>query len=211
MAQTDPLLATPRGGPYSQVIAGAGGIISSAKDMARWLQTLLLKGRHPESNQVIIPEAAVQAVSTGYTVNTDQPYASLPLVLPATYGGGSIIRNWRGSVIIEHGGSINGFKSMIARLPNEGFGFAVLTNDHDLGGNIAFALVSRLTDEALGLTPVDSKGDSELFINLAYTYAPQPLPRPSSPTSPTESLDDHAGVYEHPAYGTGYQPESTSS
>ncbi|KAH8831886.1 beta-lactamase/transpeptidase-like protein [Flagelloscypha sp. PMI_526] len=50
-----------------EIIAGAGGVVSSAQDMATWLQTLLLKGKNPKTGEQVIPgwvvEAAASAIS----------------------------------------------------------------------------------------------------------------------------------------------------
>lgn len=46
---------------------------------------------------------------------------------------------------------------MVARLPFDGLGIAVLTNDDAIGGYMSFAIVSRLVDEALGIQPEEWK------------------------------------------------------
>ncbi|KAJ7111362.1 beta-lactamase/transpeptidase-like protein, partial [Mycena epipterygia] len=50
------------------VLSGAGGVISSANDMAIWLQTLLNEGKHPVNNQVVIPAEVICQVAAGVTV-----------------------------------------------------------------------------------------------------------------------------------------------
>lgn len=46
---------------------------------------------------------------------------------------------------------------MVARLPFDGLGTAVLTNDDAIGDYMTFAIVSRLVDEALGVQPEEWK------------------------------------------------------
>ncbi|KAL4262563.1 Beta-lactamase-related domain-containing protein [Pleurotus pulmonarius] len=200
---------TPRALPYwdshstedGDLIAGAGGIISNAVDMAKWLQTLLLNGKNPKTGSVVIPADAIQTVSTGHIVDTTVPYGQVPLLTPAVYGGGQTIRNYKGHVIMEHGGSVSGFNSMVARLPFDGLGIAVLTNDDAIGGYMSFAIVSRLVDEALGIQPEEWKTSFESFISAGHSAAPQPLPRPSNATDPKDGFKDLAGVYEDKGYG----------
>ncbi|KAL1701299.1 beta-lactamase/transpeptidase-like protein [Schizophyllum commune] len=50
--------------------SGAGGVISSAKDMATWLQALLLEGRNPRTNESVIPADVIRKVASGITVDT---------------------------------------------------------------------------------------------------------------------------------------------
>ncbi|KAF7428064.1 hypothetical protein PC9H_007283 [Pleurotus ostreatus] len=190
---------TPQALPYwdphstedGDLIAGAGGIISNAVDMAKWLQTLLLNGKNPKTGSVVIPAEAIQTVSTGHTVDTTVPYGQVPRLTPAVYGGGQTIRNYKG----------HGFNSMVARLPFDGLGIAVLTNDDAIGGYISFAIVSRLVDEALGIQPEDWKTNFENFISAGYSAAPQPLPRPANATDPKGGFKDLAGRYEDKGYG----------
>lgn len=53
---------------------------------------------------------------------------------------------------------ILGFNSQIARLPNDNFGVAVLTNDHDYGRVTTQIIKYYIMDRALGLNPIDWNG-----------------------------------------------------
>ncbi|KAF9265208.1 beta-lactamase/transpeptidase-like protein, partial [Marasmius fiardii PR-910] len=69
-----PGTGTPHQMPFwedGNIMSGAGTIISSANDMATWLQTLLLLGKNLKTNETIIPPAVIQKVSTGVTVASD--------------------------------------------------------------------------------------------------------------------------------------------
>lgn len=50
-----------------------------------------------------------------------------------------------------------GFNSFLSRFPFDGVGIAVLTNDDQLGSSISLAIKYRLADQALGMSPLDSK------------------------------------------------------
>lgn len=50
-----------------------------------------------------------------------------------------------------------GFNSFLSRFPFDGVGIAVLTNDDKLGSSISLAVKYRLADQALKLSPLDSK------------------------------------------------------
>ncbi|EEB94629.1 hypothetical protein MPER_06525 [Moniliophthora perniciosa FA553] len=139
-------------------MAGAGGVISSANDMAIWLQTLLLWGKHPQTGEVVIPEDVLRTVASGVTVS-DPGLTGLPVaqavLSPSVYGGGQIASSYRGHYVIEHGGDVYGAHSQVTRLPFDNIGVAVLTNDDDIGPIIREIIKYRLIDEALGLEPYD--------------------------------------------------------
>ncbi|KAF8064271.1 beta-lactamase/transpeptidase-like protein [Lyophyllum atratum] len=79
---TDPFAGTPRavqywtattGGEDGSVLSGAGGVITSAVDMAIWLQTLLLDGVKPGTNESVIPPGALRKAATAISVQTGRP------------------------------------------------------------------------------------------------------------------------------------------
>ena len=50
------------------LMAGAGGIISSAEDMVRWLSALLNEGQDPTTNKTVIPKSVFDAVTTAQII-----------------------------------------------------------------------------------------------------------------------------------------------
>ena len=56
--------------------AGAGGIISSADDMVRWLSVLLNEGRDPTTNKTVIPKSVFDAVTTSQIIMAGKPTAT---------------------------------------------------------------------------------------------------------------------------------------
>ena len=127
----------------------AGAINSNANDMANWLLTWVNNGRF--NGQEILPKKYVseaihaQAVMpTGYL-----PDEEFNGIYTANYGYGWILTNYQGHYRVEHGGSIDGFRSTVAFFPNEKIGIVVLTNQT----NYEAALIIRniLADKLLGL------------------------------------------------------------
>lgn len=70
-------------------------------------------------------------------------------IYTANYGFGWIITNYRGHYRVEHGGSIDGFRSTVAFFPNEKIGIVVLTNQTDY--EPALIIRNILADRLLGL------------------------------------------------------------
>ncbi|KAG5634599.1 hypothetical protein H0H81_001413 [Sphagnurus paluster] len=83
-----------QGGEDGNIMSGAGGIASNAVDLAVWLQTLLLDGQKPNSNQSVIPAEVIEKVSAGVTVA--EPIAPFPELSASVYGAGSLRSTYRG-------------------------------------------------------------------------------------------------------------------
>ncbi|KAJ7742566.1 beta-lactamase/transpeptidase-like protein [Mycena metata] len=168
----------PNEGKPGHVISGAGGVISNAKDMATWLQTLL------EEAEVI------RRVSSGITVAS--PVAQFPEGSPMVYGGGQSRGTYRGF----------GFKSQVTRIPTQNFGVAVLSNDEAFGFEIVEAIKFRVIDEVLNLQVIDWTERIKSLVVAGFQARIVPTPRPTNPTLPSFSFNDLAGTYQNRGYGS---------
>lgn len=102
--------------PFTSVVtaaAGAGGIASSAGDIARWARALY------EGDA--LTEATVGTM-VGDVARTDQYRPSVP------YGLGVQAAGIVGRPALGHSGRLLGFRSVVRWLPDEGVAIAVLTN-----------------------------------------------------------------------------------
>ncbi|KAF7305423.1 Beta-lactamase class penicillin binding protein [Mycena chlorophos] len=200
-------VGTPRAYPFwlpndktDHPISGAGGVISSANDIAIWLQMLIGEGQHPVTKESVIPAEHIQRVASGVTVSV--PVASYPELSPIVYGGAQSRGTYRGFEYIEHGGSVEGFKSQITRLPSKGFGVAVLSNDDSLGFEIAETVKFRLIDEFLGLEPIDWVARYRAAREVTLKNTPKPIPRSDDATPPLAPFEQLVGRYHNPGYGS---------
>lgn len=98
-------------------IAPAGSHWSTARDMARYLQTALALGVAPGGARVV-SERNLRA--------TWAP--QVPVTATVNYGLGWFVEDYRGLTLIYHGGNTLGFTSDLAFLPEQGLGVVVLTN-----------------------------------------------------------------------------------
>ncbi|KAJ8081127.1 hypothetical protein PM082_017969 [Marasmius tenuissimus] len=192
-----------KGGEDGNFLAGAGGIISNARDMATWLQSLLLLGEIPGSNETVIPSEVIEMTASGITpVSGGIPWPPAAQALvdsPMVYGGGQLISTYRGHRIVEHDGHVPGGQSRIARLPFENIGVALLMNDEDIGGDLNLIIQYRLLDEALGLEPFDWETAVEVGFGV---FSDQPSPHTNaSESSMPGGFASIEGTYSHPAYG----------
>ncbi|KAJ7135135.1 beta-lactamase/transpeptidase-like protein, partial [Mycena filopes] len=191
--------------PYFQrpgeekIWAGAAGVLASSRDLATWIAMLLNKGRHPTTNETVVPEDVVDHVATGVSVARGK--AAYPELSPAVYGCGQDISSYRGRVIIEHGGSNPGFKTQVTRFPNDNLGVIVLSND-ERGGHILESVKWRIVDHVFGLEPIDwaQRYADELAEGIRNNQAV--TPRPSPPVLPSVPFSAMEGTFTDGAYGS---------
>ncbi|WVQ85963.1 hypothetical protein IAT38_008131 [Cryptococcus sp. DSM 104549] len=181
----------------SLALAGAGGVIMSATDMAKWVKELL--------QPTVLPPALI--AGTVQTLSSIVGIAPSPLMGIQTYGLGQMVYTYRGYAIHGHDGSVPGQQSLLVRLPDQGFGFLVAVNDDDFGTAFCGTIGYALLDAVLGLEPID--WEAQIMSSAAY------LPSyPSAPSTPREMPTDIAGAYTNPGYGTfnlvEYAPGNTS-
>ncbi|KAJ7209185.1 beta-lactamase/transpeptidase-like protein [Mycena pura] len=191
--------------PYFQrpgeekIWAGAGGVLTSARDLSTWVAMLLNKGRHPFTNETVIPEDVVEHTALGVSVATGK--ARFPELSPTVYGCGQDRYSYRGHEVVEHGGSNPGFKTTVARLPNDNLGVIVLTNDEN-GGKILPSVQWRIVDHVLGLEPIDWAQRYDDLFHEAVRKNQDVTPRPSPPVLPSVPFSAMEGTFTHGAYGS---------
>ena len=95
-------------------VAPAGAHWSTGADMARYLQALLAIG---DGNGIVSPG------SLGHLTAPQ-----IPVSASMSYGLGWFVEDWRGQMLIHHGGNTFGFTSELALLPETGAGIVILTN-----------------------------------------------------------------------------------
>ena len=101
--------------PYRNidVIGPAGSINSSANDMAKWVR-FVLNGGAVDGKRVVSEKAFAEWIK--------------PQNKMGNYGLGWFIQKWNGLTVVQHGGNIDGFNSMVAMIPEKKLGFVMLTN-----------------------------------------------------------------------------------
>lgn len=185
-------------------VQAAGGIISSAADMAKWLR--LLAGRGAIGGDTLVRPATLRALWTpqvSFGTGID-PKLQIQTTHLRGYGMGFNLADYRGRFVASHGGAADGMFSQLAVVPEEGLGVVVLTNSTTA---LSVALVNRVLDEYLSppgavvrdwsaeQLPGWKKGEEqELQRRQEYVKAPA-SPRPPQP------LAAYAGTYGGDLYG----------
>ena len=123
----------------------AGGINSSAQDMARWLLVLLNDGRLGDGSRLFSEATSTNLAAIVTPIPIADPPAELAAVRPQFlgYGLGLGISDYRGHKMVRHSGGLPGYVSHVLRVPDVGLGISVLTNQEaDAAyGAIIYALV----------------------------------------------------------------------
>ena len=183
----------------------AGGINSSAADIAKWLIVQLDSGKLADGTRLFSPRTTFElwTVVTPYRVGR-VPAEVAPLQANlAGYGLGFELRDYRGRKIVSHTGGLPGFVSRITLVPDSKLGMAVFTNQE--AGEAFQAITYRLLDQYLGAPETDwigpfaklkARGDS---INAAEERAA--VARRDTASRPSLPLEKYAGTYRDAWYG----------
>lgn len=184
-------------------VGPAGSINSNARDMSRWLLLQLSAGRI--NGKQVVAARQIQEMHRPQMIIQAFPglFEDKEIQQPA-YGLGWFVESYRGHKHVHHGGAIDGFQGLVSFFPDDGIGVVVLTN---LGGNPLPTIVARqVSDRLLGLERIDWNGRylkrwnvAEKADDLAKQAAGDER---RTGTSPAHPLEEYAGDYDHPAYGS---------
>lgn len=175
----------------------AGSVMSTALDMSRWL-TMLANGGTFEGRRVL-SEAGLREMHTPQ--NLMSPSASDEMFY-SSYGMGWAVTSYRGHVLASHGGGFDGFSAMVALLPREHAGVAVLANLE--GSPLPGVLTNVILDRILGSSAIDwnqRAKDRVAKAKLAGLGSPAPDWCGTKADLPRD-LGQYTGLFRHPAYGT---------
>ena len=184
----------------------AGGIVTNARDIAKWLVVQLDSGRTITGTRLFKPSTTREfwSVVTPLAVGAPPPELAALRSNFAGYGLGFGLREYRGYKLVSHTGGLSGFVSRIAMIPELRLGVAVFTNQES--EDAYMALTCRIldhytgagdTDWISGFARVRARSDSLRAARERQTILVRDsLSRPSLP------LDKYAAVYEDAWYGT---------
>jgi CubicO group peptidase (beta-lactamase class C family) len=99
--------------PLEIAMIGAGGVYTNAKELARFIQLHLNRGK--KNNQIVLEESFIETMYT-------------PLPISKSYALGIAIDNKEGHYKLQHGGGGYGFTTDMRWYPEHGIGIMVLTN-----------------------------------------------------------------------------------
>jgi CubicO group peptidase (beta-lactamase class C family) len=183
-----------------EAIAPAGAINSNVEDMSKWLLLQLHKGKYRDRQ--IISEAQLAQLHTPQMV-IPEPHKHAELSY-ASYAFGWMVTSYRGHLMLQHGGGIDGFSALTTVLPDDNIGIVVLTNMDNCPVHtiVTFNACDRLFGlDEVGWNERAKKEYSEMMALLEKSKEQNAADRVPD-TQPSHLLDAYTGNFEHPAYGT---------
>ncbi|QSX80033.1 serine hydrolase [Lysobacter solisilvae] len=152
--------------------APAGGLSSSANDMAHWLQVQLGQGTWTnaagEPIRVFSQAQSRQMWTPAVLTPTPTWPGKLAAAAPkfSAYALGWNVRDYRGEKMIDHGGAIFGVLAYVVMVPERNFGIAMLMNAEDMPAMRGVAL--ELVDHYLGAPKTDWVAAFDEFMELRF-------------------------------------------
>jgi CubicO group peptidase (beta-lactamase class C family) len=183
----------------------AGGINSSAEDMAKWIRVQLSGGRLADGSRLFSPATARELTSVVTPIPIADPPPELAPLKPffRGYALGFDVREYRGHKAVTHTGGLPGYVSRVMMIPDTNVGVAVLTNQESTEAfdSIALHVVDHYLHAAAfdwidGFAKVRSRAQATVAQEMGRaTTLRDPTAKPSLP------LAKYAGTYRDVWYG----------
>ncbi len=179
----------------SVVFGAAGGIVSTADDMAVWMQMLLAQG-----GRVLKPETVADIFRPSMV--GDISFSEFPPISAETgfdYGLGWGSFHVNGRVVLEKGGALGGIRTVVELIPSLGVGVTVLANQNLTG--LPEAIRAFVLEQYLGPSAPDTQDVIESRWRQLLTLFDAP-PIPAAVAAASVPLEALIGSYDHAYYGT---------
>jgi CubicO group peptidase (beta-lactamase class C family) len=183
----------------------AGGIMSGATDMAKWMMVQLDSGRVAGGSRLFTPATTRQLWREVTPMPIEAPTPGLAHLRPhfSGYALGLDVRDYRGEFLITHTGGLPGYLSRVAMIPELRLGVAVLTNQES--GAAFNSIVYRVLDHYLGAKAVNYPG---IYSGVARknkdklrSAGQKAAAGRDSTSGPSLPLAKYAGTYRDVWYG----------
>lgn len=177
----------------------AGGMISTAADLARWIRIHLSNGRL--EGEQIFPAEVIREMQKPQIYEDDA--SPFPEHRRIGWGLGWDLREDRGARLVVHGGSYAGWAAHMSFMPEIETGVVVLANEQDAGRMLTYVIALDVYDRLRRLQPRDLLPDMVAMLADSRAAAAQTTAQPPSANAgPTLPLDRYAGTYENEDWGT---------
>lgn len=185
------------GAPYGP----AGSIMSTVNDMCKWLNFNLNEGKVGEKQ--IISKENMKEIHKANMLMSEALLVPLPEEDFYSYGMGWFVETYRGHVMVEHGGNIDGFSSLTTMLPDQKLGVVCLTNFNNSFNT--YATTNEILDRYLDVEGGDWNNRYREIIKQVFEETPKQMKEMNGEqlpgTKPSHPLADYAGTYSNSCYG----------
>lgn len=190
------------GADEKEATGPAGTINSCVSEMARWLTVHLNHGQWGDKNLVSRHNLGEMHKPHFFI---DDPQARERLGFDFySYGLGWFMYSYKGQMLLEHGGNLDGFSSLVSFIPRHNIGIVVLSNGEGSHNAIPHTLSFTIYDRLLGLEPTDWNGRYMALYKEMHTAQKESKSKTAQerrPSTPSHALEEYVGEYEHPGYG----------
>ncbi|MBM4187836.1 MAG: serine hydrolase [Gemmatimonadetes bacterium] len=180
----------------------AGSINAPVIDMAQWIRLQLGRGNYG-GKQLISSRMVDEMHQAQIVIRTDSAdRANNPDSHLQAYGLGWFLEDYRGRLVVHHGGNVDGFTALVGMMPEERIGVVLLSNQNGTG--LPTALLRRVFDLHLGAPMKDWAGEGyqRLQAQIARARDAQArAPQKVAGTKPTLAAAGYAGTYADSLYG----------
>ncbi len=187
--------------PYRNVdnVGSAAAINSNVSDLSKWMRMWLRKG----DNSVVSDNIRHEV----WTPQTILPISKRGLeALPSrhfmSYGMGWFMFDYHGRKILNHSGGMDGMISYLVLVPEEKFGFVILSNSYETPSG---ALVYKILDLYLAGIDRDWCGESLVQVKKAEEQSKEATKKAEQDrnknSKPSLELAEYTGRYHSNLYG----------
>jgi len=182
----------------SDLFDAAGGVVSSAADLERFIQMHLAAGSFG-GRQVLQPKTVASLFQPSMVA--EPSFTELPPIGTETgfgYGRGWGYYYYQGHQVLEKAGALSGVRSIAVLVPDQRLGVVVLANKNVTA--LPEAIRAWVLERYLGPSGRDLQ--AEIRARQASIYALfEPTPPPADPGPPSLSPQGYSGTYENDVYG----------
>jgi CubicO group peptidase (beta-lactamase class C family) len=185
--------------------APAGGLASSANDMAKWLIAQLAHGKLDGDKRLFSEKQSREMWSAQIPVRIGPAEGPLAALAPnfSQYALGWSLRDYRGHELIGHGGGLTGMVSRVTLIPDLNLGIVVLSNQQATA--LTNSITWQIADYYLGGATTDwidlyRKADDEAKKKYAAEQKKHEDAR-AKDSKPSLPMEKYAGRYTDPWYG----------
>jgi len=184
----------------------AGGIVSCADDMARWMLIHLSGGKLADGTRLFSEgtERQLTSLVTPIPISDPAPELAAQRMNFNGYALGLRVNDYRGRKLVNHTGGLSGYVSRVVMVPELGLGVAVLTNqESDEAYN---AVIYAVLDQAMGAPAYDWAGAYLKVRDRSRARSAEAQKKETSKRDaalpPSLPLAAYAGAYADAWYGS---------
>jgi CubicO group peptidase (beta-lactamase class C family) len=189
--------------PDDNQIRASGSIKAGVRDLSQWLRLQLDNGVY-DGKRIVTTKVFAEQHTPQMVVPSTGPLTKMTDSTQLSYGLGWFIYDYRGHLVWEHAGAVDGFRAKILLAPRDKVGVVVLGNSDRAEAVLATSY--QVLDHLLGLEKRDWNGyyldQIKRGAEAAKKKREQFEAGRNPDAKPSLDLEGYTGTFEDAAYGT---------